>query len=400
MRQSLHTLVAACATLALAAIAGAEGLTLKQIAELRGVGDAVVSPSGDMIAYTLNVQRELAEEDDGSTWTELHLIDERGESRPFITGHVDVGSIGWTPDGGAVTFLAKREGDEHRRLYAIPVAGGEARPIATLENSISSYTFSPDGDAVALLAFEPEDAEREKEKELGFDQYVFEEEWQPRRLYIHDLEDEDAEPRMLGLEGSVQAASWSPAGDRLAVTVTPRQLVDDTLMFKRIRIVSPGGEVLGRIDNPGKLGDFEWSPDGEFLAYIATETIHDTREGRLMVSGKNGGRHESPACRAARARAGRRLARRRHRSSSSATRAWSPGSGRSARRRRRAHHPAARRADLGRVHRVESGDIALLASTPEHPTEVYRLGAGESEAERLTNSNPWLATSSSRARRS
>jgi len=391
MRLRLHTLVAACVTLALAAVAGAEGLTLKQIAELRGVGDAVVSPDGGMIAYTLSVQRELAEEEDGPAWTELHLIDERGESRPFITGHVNVGSIGWTPDGDAVTFLAKREGDEHRRLYAIPVSGGEARPIATLENSISSYSFSPDGSAVALLAFEPEDAEREKEKEMGFDQYVFEEEWEPRRLYIHDLDDEDAEPRMLELEGSVQAASWSPAGDRLAVTVTPRQLVDDTLMFKRIRIVSPRGRVLGRIENPGKLGDFEWSPDGERLAFIATETIHDPRAGRLMVAGKNGGAmtnllpgllghvqdvgwldddtllfisHEGEESRLGTIRAnGERET------------TILPLGG-----------PI-----WGEFTVSDSGDLSLLASTPEHPTEVYRLGAGESGATRLTDSNPWLS---------
>jgi Tol biopolymer transport system component len=94
---------------------------------------------------------------------------------------------------------------------------------------------------------------------------------------------------MLDIDGSVQAVQWSPAGDRLAITVTPRQLVDDTLMFQRIRIISPSGEELGRIENPGKLGNFAWSPDGAHLAFIATETIHDPREGRLMVAGRNGG---------------------------------------------------------------------------------------------------------------
>lgn len=390
MRSSLYALTTMLATLVIAAVAGAEGMTLKQIAELRSVGDAVISPDGERIAYTLSVPRELIDEEDGPAWTKLHVVDAEGESRPFVTGDVNIGSIGWTPDVSAITFLAKRDGDEHRRLYAIPVGGGEARPIATLDTSIGSYTFSPDGDSVALLAFEPEDPKRKKEKELGFDQYVFEEEWEPRRLYIHDLESDDEEPRMVEVDGSVQGAEWSPDGDRLAITVTPRELVDDTLMFKRIRIISPAGEVLGRIDNPGKLGDFEWSPDGEYLAYIATETIRDTREGRLMVSGKNGGpmNHLLPGLLGHVQDVGWH---------DDDTVLFISHEGVESR--------------LGRIDAdgeneqtilplggpiweefsvASSGDIALLASTPEHPTEVYRLESGSSDAERMTNKNPWL----------
>jgi len=391
MRPCLHALITACATLAMAAVAAADGMTLKQVAKIRSVTSAAISPSGDAIAYTLSVPRELGSDNDGPSWAELHLIDEDDERRPFITGEVNVGSIDWTPDGAAITFLAKRDGDEHRRLYAIPVAGGEARPIATLKTAISAYALSPDGSAVALLAFEPEDPKQKKEKELGFDQYAFEEEWEPRRLYILDLEAEDAEPRMLEIEGSVQSVEWSPAGDRLAIAVTPRELVDDTLMFQRLRIISPDGETLGRIENPGKLGDYAWSPDGERLAFLATDTIHDTSAGRLMVAGKRGGSmtnllpdllghvqdvdwqdddtvlfisHEGVESRLARIDA-----------DGSNERTILPLGG-----------PIWSDFTV-----ANSGDIALLASTPEHPAEVYSLDAGASSADRLTDSNPWLA---------
>jgi len=390
MRTLTSALAATCATLAVAAIAGAQGMTLKQIAELKSVGDAKISPSGDMIAYTQSVQRELIVEDDGGAWSELHLIDDAGERRPYITGQVNVGSIGWMPDSSAITFLARRDGDEHTRLYAIPVGGGEAAPIATLETSISSYSFSPDGSEVALLAFEPEDAERKKEKDLGFDQYVFEEEWEPRRVYILDLESDDAEPRMLELDGSAQSMAWSPDGDRLAVAVTPRQLVDDTLMFQRLRIVSTDGEALGQIDNPGKLGEFEWSPDGERLAFIATETINDTGAGRLMVAGKNGGamnhlmpdllghvmaidwRDDDTVIFISHEGVHARLAQIGFDGDNETTLV-------------RAGGPI-----WDDLSVADDGRVALLASTPEHPTEVYRFGNGGSIPERVTNSNPWL----------
>ncbi len=390
MRKQFQMLVALGATLSIAAIAGAEGMTLKQMAKLRSVGSAVISPDGDRIAYTLNVQRELVEEEDGRAWVELHLLESDGEHRPFITGEVNVGSVGWSPDGRSITFLAKRDGDEHRSLYSIPADGGEARVIASLETAISSYTFSPDGASVALLAFEPDDAKRKKEKDLGFDQYVFEEEWKPRRMYVLDLRDDDAAPAMLEIEGSVQSASWSPAGDRLAVTVTPRELVDDTLMFKRIRIVSPSGEVIGRIENPGKLGAFEWSPDGEHLAFIGTDTIHDPAAGRLLVAGKNGGamRNLMPNLmghvRAIDWRDDDTILFISHEGVES--RLASIGAdGRGERSILALGGPIWTGLDVS-----VGGDIALRATTASHPTEIYHYGEGDSRATRMTNSNPWL----------
>ncbi|HBU43301.1 MAG TPA: S9 family peptidase [Microbacterium sp.] len=392
MRTFFSTLTAVCTLLVCTALAGAGGMTLEQVADLRSVSAAVISPRGDTIAYTLSVPRKLVVEDDGSAWTELHVIDEDGTHRPFVTGEVSVSSIGWMPDGSAITFLSKREGDEHTRLYAIPLSGGEARPIATLETAISSYSFSPDGDSVALLAFEPEDPELEKERKLGFDQYAFEEEWKPRRVYIHELGDADAEPRMLEIEGSAQRAAWSPDGDRLAISVTPRQLVDDTLMFQRLRIVSPEGAEIGRMDNPGKLGEFAWSPDGEHLAFISGETIHDPSAGRLMVAGKDGGAMTNllPDL------MGQVEAIEWHTPS---TLRFIVHEGVEARvgdvdldgnpeeTRFRLGGPIWSDLSIARG----NGRMALLASTPEHPTEVYRFGFGVGSPQRMTNSNPWLS---------
>src|SRR5690606_7457392 len=118
---------------------------------------------------------------------------------------------------------------------------------------------------------------------------VYEEDWRPVQLWIADLADANAAPRLVPAEGSVQAVQWSPAGDRLALLVAPRQLTDDTLVFTRVRIVSTDGRVLGSVDNPGKISGLSWSPDGEHLAFVSAEDKHDAQQGRLMVVGRNGG---------------------------------------------------------------------------------------------------------------
>ncbi len=270
-------------------LAMADGLTLEDIARLEQVGQIAVSPDGERIAYTRVVPRDLSTQEDGGAFSELHVIDPEGESRVFIGGEVNVQSIGWLPDSSAVTFLDQRRSDEHTALYKLPVAGGEARRVATVGTGVQGYSFSPDGEQVALISQEPDSDELKAEWDKGFTQIVYEEDWKPRRVWLVDVDDPGAEVDPLDIEGSVQRVQWSPAGDRLAVAVTPRQLVDDTLMFQRLRILDLDGAEVGRIENPGKLGDWSWSPDGDFIAFIGTESIHDTREGRLMVASGEGG---------------------------------------------------------------------------------------------------------------
>jgi len=380
----------AVALLGAASMAFAEALTLHDIGRLKSVGEVAISPDGRHVAFTLGVPRDLNEEDDGAAWSELHLAGPDGAPVVYIGGQVNVRAIGWRPDRGMVTFLAKRGDDEEVQLHGIPVRGGEARRLASLPGGISAYSFSPDGQRVALIASQQRDEEATALRERGFDQIIFEEDILERRLHIADLAGGGQETRELAIEGSVQAVRWSPDGERLAVSVTPRQLVDDTLVFQRVRIIDPAGRELGRIDNPGKLGDFRWSPDGQHLALIATTQVNDPREGRLLVTGKNGGEwthlmpglqghvwgldwhpdgdllflsHEGVETRLGRIdRAGRE----------------------------RIDLIARDGLILGQFSAANNGRIAFSASTSEYPSELHALAPGAESPERLSVSNDWL----------
>jgi dipeptidyl aminopeptidase/acylaminoacyl peptidase len=267
----------------------ADGLTIEQVAQLRSVSQAVIAPQGGRIAYTLVVPRTPMSDEDGPVWTELHVTDTRGESRRFVGAPSRVSQLGWMPDGSMVTFLEKRSDDEQTALYGIPADGGEARRLATLPTAISGYDISPDGSRVALRAREPEPEARTERQSHGFTQRVHEEDWLHTGLWIMPL-DGSSEPRRLPVEGTVHQVHWSPDGSRLALAVAPTPSVDDSYVFLRVRIVdAESGEVLARIENPGKLGDIAWSPDGEFLAMLSVADQHDPRDGRLVVVPASGG---------------------------------------------------------------------------------------------------------------
>jgi dipeptidyl aminopeptidase/acylaminoacyl peptidase len=123
----------------------------------------------------------------------------------------------------------------------------------------------------------------------GFRQEVYEEDDPFTRIWVADLGSANS-ARMLPLEGNASTIDWAPSGDRLVVALAPTPLVDDRYMKRRIRIVdATSGQVVTRIENPGKLGQIAFSPDGEHVAFISGETIHDPKEGRLMVARSSDG---------------------------------------------------------------------------------------------------------------
>jgi len=368
----------------------AEGMSLKQIAELRAVTEVLISPDGTHTAYLLAVPRNAGVDKDGPAWTELHVTGTEGAGRSYVTDRNPVLRPAWWPDGGSLAFLSKRSGDDHQSLYRISLGGGEARRLVSMKADIRAFSLSPDGKQVALVAKAEDDKAVKKLRDKGFSQKIFEEDWQPWHLWIHDVGDGSAKPRQIEVDGSVQDVSWSPAGDRLAVRVSPRELVDDVMMLSRIRMLRPDGSEIGRVDTPGKLGAMAWSPDGGHLALIAAEDIHDPREGRLSVVGAEGG----------------------------APRDLLPGllghvwhiAWKDARRLRFISYEGveARVGEVGvdgsgqrtllaaggpiwaGMSSSRRGDLALMANTPAHPNEAYRLARDARQPQRLTDSNPWL----------
>lgn len=267
-------------------------LSVHDVARLRAVAGATMSPDGDSIAFLRSVPRDALAGQDGAPWTELHVVDAGGGERPFVAGTVNVAGVSWTPDGRGISFLERRANDERRALYLIPADGGEARRVLSHGSDIGGYAWSPDGRRVAFLATDPPARSQQELQRRGFTQIVYEEQVRPVRVWMADVPDDGEAPaaRALDLPGSASTLRWSPAGDRLAVALAPTPLVDDSLMRRTLHVIdAASGGLVTRIENPGKLGEVAWSPDGRHLAYISAVDPHDPREGRLMVVPAGGG---------------------------------------------------------------------------------------------------------------
>ncbi|PEN14757.1 peptidase S9 [Longibacter salinarum] len=358
-------------------------LSPKDIAKIKQVGDAVLSPDGKHVAYTLSVPADPTKANEPAK-SQLWVANvETGETTPFAT-RGNVRDLAVRPGHRSLTFIDQLGDAETSRLYEIPLGGGEATELYSFETSISGYDWGPDGERIAFYASDP-DAE-DVESELPYQPEIYEEDLTFSRGYIGTVS--DTSTMRIDTDRSVSGVTWSPDGSRLAILSAPTPRVDDYYMSREIGIVDPSsGEVVGTVEHDAKLGGLSFSPDGSRLAFIAGGDIHDPIDGRLFVVSSEGGTPTAlmdefegkvESVRWADAQTIEFLA--------------SEG----------VH------ATLGRIQhdgsgmeRVISGDgpvlhsldaangiHAFVADTPTHPREVYVMMDGTPE--RLTNHNAWL----------
>ena len=259
--------------------------TPHDIFRLQRVSEVAISPTGSHVAYTVNIERPF-EEGAGSDYRELHVLNlATGESTAYITGKNFLSSVQWKPDGKQVTFVAKLGDAKSNTLYGINLSGGSWFEIAS-PSGMSSYQWRPDGKAIAYIANESTGAHSREERmsklyeRMGFNAEVLEENIVNKALFVYDLETKEAQ--QWSKSGSVFDYEWSPKGDRLAAQIAPRNLVDDSYMFKDIYIVNSLGQQM-LVDVPGKLGHMAWSPDGKYLAFNAAVDINDPASGNLFA---------------------------------------------------------------------------------------------------------------------
>ncbi|RJP35643.1 MAG: S9 family peptidase [Phycisphaerales bacterium] len=374
--------------------------TPAHVARLRSVTSVAIAPDGRFIAYTLSVPRQPFVDDNGPAWTELHVVDQAGRSRPFVAGAVNVENVEWTPDGRGISFTCKRGDDEHAALYVIPIDGGEAVKVLEHDAGVGDYAWSPDGAEVAFLSTDEKPESVKDDEKKGFNADVYEEQLRFSRVYVarprmtpaERDEDDWPESRKLALDGHATHPTWSPDGKHLAVALAPTPLIDDHYMKRRIHVVdAAAGTSVARVETAGKIGDFRWSPDGQHLAIIAGADQHDPSAGRLMVASVEGGspRDIMPGYPGEVAAVGWQ---------NDATIMYLGDEGVTTRFAKLNIDGSGGKTliDIGK--HVLAGlslsrdgmAAAFISDSPRHPGEVFAMSHGQPEPRRLTDSNPWL----------
>lgn len=231
-----------------------------------------ISPTGEWIAYTVSVPRCPTDESGGS-YNELYVVSVKtGEILPFIKGKVNVSSPRWSPDGSKIGFLTKRGEKAVTQVWTISRRGGEAIQVTASPTSVLDFNWHPDGNKIAYIALTPKTKQEKQLAEKGYEFIFYEENLKHRNLYITEVDDSGAkgEAKQLTEGVTVWSFEFSPDGRTIAAAISPQNLVDHQYMFQKIYLLDIETKKLTRLtDNPGKLGNYAFSPDGSRVAYTA-----------------------------------------------------------------------------------------------------------------------------------
>jgi dipeptidyl aminopeptidase/acylaminoacyl peptidase len=393
--------LAAAVAVAVGALAGAataqDVFTVEDLFNLEYATSARISPDGKWIAYTVSRARKTGDEA-GGRYAELYVVStDRGAVRPFITGEVSVSGVRWTPDSKAVSFLMTRGDKAKRQVWAIRVDGGEAVQTTKSKSNVITYRWHPGGAKLAYTAVPPK-SKREKElAKKGYGFIYYEENWKHRNLYVVHVEDYRAkgEPERLTDDITVWSFEYSDDGDRIAFGGSEKNLIDYRYSFQKIYLMdATTGDYRQFSSNPGKLGNYAFSPDGKFVAYTAALTQNDHAVSQIFVQPVDGGKaaNLTPPEFVGNAywaawkdnntvvfMAGERV--------------WNTLS--TVKRKGGDRKILLHSSDTGAVFNTPSftkgfKKVAFTASSPTEPQDVY-YWPGKGKVKRLTNLNPWLA---------
>ena len=281
LKQGLTTLLLAGIT-GLPVADAQQGMTVDHVAQMERAYNAKLSPNGRYIAYQVTESPDPEEKNKRSS-IRLHLYDTEDESiTPYYT-QGNASSVTFRPGHNTLTFLTSQEGDRGRALYEMPLDGGSPTRLMGFQRSIRGYDFGPEGNRIVFTAKNPDGGP--PDSKMPYEPELFEEGMVNTKAFVADLSQDSPEPEMIQHDGTVYTVRFSPSGDRIAYSVAPTPLIDDYYMKKDVQIASyDNQEVVAELKHDGKLADIRWSPDGEQIALLAGNDIHDVIAGRIMVS--------------------------------------------------------------------------------------------------------------------
>lgn len=258
------------------------GLTPDDLFKIKNVGETLFSPDGKMIAYTLNVPRPLNEEP-GNNFNQLFVFNiQENENIGLLANKVSVSSIQWDSESEKIYFLGKIGEQKTNQVYYIDADGGSPKLVTNETSDVLAFKVSPDGNYIAFVRLEDKSKGKQEMINRGFDAEIYEEEYQQRNLYVMNLDEKSV--RQITTASSVFEFEWSSDSKNIAAAIADKNLVDDSYMFKRLYVIdSETGIKYKLVDNPGKLTQFSFSPDGTKLAFVSASSVNDAVSGSLFV---------------------------------------------------------------------------------------------------------------------
>jgi dipeptidyl aminopeptidase/acylaminoacyl peptidase len=235
--------------------------SVDDLINLKRVGSPAISPDGRQVAFTIRETNW----DENAYETEIWIGDAAtGQSRQVTNARKSSMQPAWSPDGAWLAFVSDRDGK--RQLYRIALRGGEAERLTSTEDGVNAFAWSPSGKQVAFTMQDPV-SETMKEREKRWGDVKLEDQDQ-RYTHLHLLDLGGTTTRQL-TKGSFVVGSfdWSPDGQQIAfdhrITSDPADGGSADISV----VTVDSGTVAVAVAQEGPDSNPHWSPDGREIAF-------------------------------------------------------------------------------------------------------------------------------------
>ncbi len=258
--------------------------SFEEVISLKSVNSVSIAPNGAHMVIT----KSSVDWEENRYDRELWLS--KNGSEPFqLTNNPDGNSSNakWSPDGQWIAFTSDR-GDKNQ-IYAIRTEGGEAFQMTHAKNGMFGFEWSPDGSQIAFLQSRDRKEEMESREDKFGGYAVEDEEFSPNEIWLIDFSPELLNQRPLpdnesdsiyneaiqarllidSATFSVNDFEWSPDGKYIAIEHQPDPLRNS--FFKAdISIYNMRDSTVNLlVSNLSYDGLIDWSPDGNSILFVS-----------------------------------------------------------------------------------------------------------------------------------
>lgn len=284
-------------------------IPIDDIYRMQQVGEPQCSPDGKWIAYTVSTFDRDADKRRTAIW----MVNWEGTQPLRLSyGSESARSPRWSPDGKYLAFLSSRASDGKSQVWLMDRRGGEAWQLTNVKEELGGYAWSPDGKRLVLEISPGEEEEATADpgkapaslpkvpKPIVIDRYHFKRDREGYltatsrgQLYLFDVLNKKLEPLTREKQFDDSDPEWSPDGNFIAYVSNhakePEQSGTNDIFViearsgatprKVITAYSPGGQHLA------------WSPDSKQIAFLEgfEPKYYAYNQARLAVVAAAGG---------------------------------------------------------------------------------------------------------------